>query len=220
MPKVRQEENGWTHIDWTLRNITPNMLDWHWSNLEKTFFLWNPKDHHGFKWVIQPSKDQFIGCIHQTLQGLEPPGFDINQAMGLKYFDVSIMPENMADVVIYDHVCLVGGVKERQSDDPLSSVASFRLHQYQSSDEGVIGISSAITPNIPDVKEELDRNLEWTEHAIGELGNFEIFLSDMYRCWSVVENPDLNVFHSLKILKTQTGIRYANSIPASSIIWK
>jgi len=151
---------------------------------------------------------------------LEPPGFDINQALGLKYFDVSIMPESMANVVVYDHVCLVGGVKKIQADDALSSVASFRLHQYQSSDEGVIGISSAITPNITDVKEELDRNLEWTEHAIGELGNFEIFLSDMYRCWSVVENPDLNVFHSLKVLKTQNGIRYENHVPASTIIWE
>lgn len=27
MHTVRQDEHGWTHIDWTLDNVTPDMID-------------------------------------------------------------------------------------------------------------------------------------------------------------------------------------------------
>ena len=31
-----------THFDWTLDGVTPRMINWFWSNMEKSFVLWHP----------------------------------------------------------------------------------------------------------------------------------------------------------------------------------
>ena len=208
MSNVRQDANSWTHIDWTLNGVTPDMIDWHWSNMEKTFILWHPQDHRGFRWYIPPTKDKFLGCVHLTLQGPRRPGESLDKIdFGLVYYDVAKLPKAMADVIIYDHVCLVGGAKLNQLEGP---VESYRIHQWQASDNGVIGMSSAISPNPKDINQEKERLMNWTKHAIGEVGNWEVFLSDIYRRWQAVKDPDINIFHSLKVKKTATGAKYVN----------
>jgi hypothetical protein len=209
MATVRQDERGWTHIDWTLTGVTPNMIDWSWSNMDKTFILWHPVDHRGFKWYIPVTKDKFFGAIHLTLQGPYREDEDIDELpFGLRFYDIATLPKEMADVIIYDHVCLVGGVP---LDNPDGPVSSYRIHQCASSDDGVVGMSSALTPIIEDVEEEKARGLAWTKHAIGEISNWEVFLPDLYKMWQVVKQPNNNIFHSLKIEKTATGVRYVNA---------
>lgn len=209
MATVTQDERGWTHIDWTLNGVTTDMIDWHWSNMEKTFILWHPQDHRGFRWYIQPTKDKFFGCVHLTLQGPPRPDESLDKMdFGLVYYDVATLLKEMADVIIYDHVCLVGDTLLTQLEGP---VGSYRIHRWQSSDNGVVGKSSAITPVIKDIAKEKEMGLRWTKHAIGEVGNWEVFLSDIYRRWQVVANPNLNVFHSLKVEKTANGVKYVNA---------
>lgn len=56
MHTVRQDEHGWTHIDWTLDNVTPDMIDWHWSHMDKDYNLWHPAQHKDFSWVVPPRR--------------------------------------------------------------------------------------------------------------------------------------------------------------------
>ena len=44
---IRQDEKGWTHIDWELEAVTPEMLNWWWTNMEKGFALWHIGCHSG-----------------------------------------------------------------------------------------------------------------------------------------------------------------------------
>ena len=211
--EIIQQENSWTHIKWTLDGVTPDMIDWHWCNMEKTFILWHPQEHRALSWVIRPTEDKFIGAIHKTIQGGEPADmWDPNEVpFGLKYWDPRIMSKEMADVVFCDHMVLVGSVKDGDYD--AKTAGSFRIHQWMASDNGVVGMSSGITLNPEDLEKEKKRMMKWTLHAGGEVHNWAVFLPTLYNLYKVVENPKVNIHHSLKIEKTPDGlVRYVNDL--------
>jgi hypothetical protein len=206
---VIQEENGWTHIKWQMENITANMLDWHWSNMEKDFILWHPDDHTELlEWPVPVTKDRFIGAIHLAPQ--KRKGTEV-ELMRLRYYDLTEVAQKYRDLIVHEHVVMVGrcGIgRTAENDGP---PVKHRLHQYSPTEFGVEGISTACnpTPN-PDIEVETRLNMAWVEHAIIEFGNFENFLADLYTMWSVVKNPDLNVFHSLKVERVGNDVRYIN----------
>jgi len=210
---VTQQENSWTHIRWTLDGVTPDMLDWHWCNIDKSFLLWHPQDHRGIGWAVRPTADKFIGAVHKTIQGGEPADmWDYNQVpFGLKYWDPQIMTKEMADVVFCDHMVLVGSVDDGHYD--AETAGSFRIFQWSSSDNGVVGMTTAITPQPKDLEAEKESLIKWTEHARGEIHSWEDYLPTLYRLYEKVDNPQVNIRHSLKIEKTADGlVRYVKQI--------
>jgi hypothetical protein len=56
---------------------------------------------------------------------------------------------------------------------------------------------------------ETERGLVWAKHCAEEMGYFQDFLPDLYRLWSVVKNPVINPFFSLKVVKEGKSLRYA-----------
>ena len=42
-PRITQDDLG-THLEWEHDGITPRMMDWFWSNMEKGFVLWHRLD--------------------------------------------------------------------------------------------------------------------------------------------------------------------------------
>lgn len=48
-----QDARG-THFDWSLDGVTPRMIDWFWSNIEKGFMLWHPEQHEALEWPVPP----------------------------------------------------------------------------------------------------------------------------------------------------------------------
>jgi hypothetical protein len=130
--RVTQDAAG-THLDWSHDGVTPRMIDWFWSNLEKCFLL--------------------AHCIVAGL-GLGPESLAVEQPLG------------------------------------------YRLHQWEKSDFGVVGRSSAVGARKPESPEE---GLVWARHCEQEVGNWGVFLPTLYRLYRVVENPAYNPFADLTV---------------------
>ena len=51
-------------LEWALDNVTPRMIDWFWSNMEKCNLLWHPEQHEPLEWAVPPVHGNPIGSIH------------------------------------------------------------------------------------------------------------------------------------------------------------
>lgn len=203
---MKQNEQGWTHIDWELQNVTPRMIDWFWSNMEKGYILWHPSQHKELYWSIKPN-EKFIGAIHVApQQWSDGTPFEPH----IRFEDVATLPANVAEVIVCDHAVVVAAIALYEKDyKPDNPIIAYRIHQWESTDSGVRGISSAI-PVSEDPLESKERGLIWAKHAAEEVGNWEVFLPGLYQLYSVVTNrPEVNPFHSLKVKREGKTLRYA-----------
>jgi hypothetical protein len=50
-----------THLDWQHEGVTPRMIDWFWSNMEKAFILWHPEQHEALEWAVPPKNGNPLG---------------------------------------------------------------------------------------------------------------------------------------------------------------
>jgi hypothetical protein len=212
---LRQDERGWTHFDWELKGITAEMIDWHWSNMEKDFFMWHPSDHKRFFWAEQPTAQKFIGSIHRTSQSRGTDRSAPENERGLKYWDIKDVPQAVVDQVIYDHACFVGLVLYNAAGPggaPITDGLShlWRVHQWQDTAEGIVGITSAMDTMVEDVEAEKAKGIYWAKHAMAEIENFAAFFPELFIMWSKVPNDDRNPLHSLKLKKAEEGLRYEN----------
>jgi hypothetical protein len=200
---VRQDDKGWTHIDWELDGITSRMVAWWWSNMEKGFPLWHPIDHTDFYWRSKPTGSRAIGKIHVAPQ-VWSDGTLIKPH--IRFEDVSTLAQEIQDIIVCDHVAVAAGIsltgENMKDDDP---PIAYRVHQWEKTDSGVRGVSSAI----PCVPEPPEKGLVWAKHGAEEIGYFQDFLAELYRLWSVVKNPVLNPFFSFKVVREGKSIRYA-----------
>lgn len=202
---VKQDDRGWTHIEWELEGITPKMIDWFWCNMEKGFALWHPIEHTDFYWHTKPVDDQAIGKIHVAPQ-IWSDGRLFRPH--IRFDDVATLPDDVKQIVTYDHVVVAVGISltgenVRDDDPPIA----YRIHQWQGTDAGVKGMSSAI-PVQPDPM-ETERGLIWAKHAAEEIGYFQDFLADLYRLWTVVKNTRVNPYFSFRVIGEGESLRYA-----------
>lgn len=206
--EVKQQENGWTHIHWELSGgVNAKMIDWHWSNMDKTFILWHPSDHYGFEWYVPVTPERFIGAIHYTLQtrgGAQDMTMEQvrEQGMGLAYLDVADLSREVSDLIVCEHCCLVGARKHGKVDPKFNSI---RIHQWEDRGDKVVGISSAIMFDPEDLEFEKQRMVGWSKHAAMEIGRFETILPPLYELYQEVTNPKVNPFHDLRVTKTADG---------------
>ena len=213
--KVTQLDNGWTYFDWTLSGgVTAEMIDWHWSNIDKTFLLWHPSDHYGIEWYIPVTKDQFIGAIHYTLQardGAHDMTMEMvrEQGLGLAFLDIAeLNGYGLSDLVIYSHCCLVGARKHGKIDPKFNS---FRLHQWEDRDGKVVGRTTAVMFDPVELEAEKKRLIGWVKHAAMEIGRFEEFLPQLFTLYLAVKDPNVNPFHDLTVEKDSEGnVKYVN----------
>ncbi len=207
---VTQDEHGWTHFDWRIDGVTADMVDWHWSNMDKTFILWHPKSHIHFDWIVPTTKDRFIGAVHRAPQLRRGGTFNPNPP-GLLFADPATLPKEVVEQTIYDHACFVDRVDLDENWKVCSAPANvFRLHQWQQTDAGIVGRLSAINCHVENMEQELEKGQIWVEHAVEEVENYSNFLAEMYRLWSVVKDrPDVHFTHSLKLVRTDSGLKYA-----------
>lgn len=202
-----QDEHGWTHVDWTLRGVTPDMIDWHWANLEKTFFLWHPGQHMEFRWDLAPTPQAFLGAVHAAPQ-VRADG--TRREPIIRYEDVATLREDIAQLVVYDHVCIPAGLDLSQEKDvSRAPIKGYRIHQWKATDYGVVGRSSAVNPNVTDMEAELHEGKLWAAHAAEECGNWEHFLPELYKLWSVVPDSPINLNKSLKV-SWEGGLHYVD----------
>lgn len=184
-----------THLDWHHDGVTPKMIDWFWSNMEKCFLLWHPEQHEPLEWAVAPQKNEFIGAIHiapQTWNDGE------RQNLYIRFEDVNTLPDWVQDYIIYDHCVVVAGIG--LGDEALRNpkVMGYRIHQWQKTDDGVVGKSSAIGI----LKQETQEDGEvWAAHCGEEVGNWSVFLPTVYQLYRVVTNEKYNPCTDLSVIK-------------------
>lgn len=199
MSTVRQDERDNTHIEWELEGVTANMLDWFWANMDKGFFLWHPTEHEEFYWAIPPVDDKVLGTVHVAPQ-VWGDGSRIEPH--IRFENVAELGEDITDYIIYDHAIVVGAVCLKKEDYKEGlPVISYRIHQWEATDNGVRGISTCIG-------ETREKGLVWSRHADEEVGNWAEFLPQIYKLYSVVKNTKVCPFFPLKVERSGKSLQY------------
>jgi hypothetical protein len=200
---VTQDALG-THLDWAHDGVTARMIDWFWSNMEKGFLLWHPEEHEPLTWVVPPRHGDPIGAVHLAPQTWSDGR---RQNLYIRFEALAQVPLALRERVVYDHCIVVAGLgfgpESLERDEPMG----YRLHQWQASDAGVVGRSTAVGAAKPETPEE---GLVWARHCAQEVGNWGRFLPQLYALYRVVENTDYNPFCDLRVTGSGAGLRYAS----------
>ena len=198
---ITQDAIG-THIDWKHEDITPRMIDWFWSNMEKGFLLWHPSQHEPLQWAVPVKPGNPIGSVHIAPQTWND---GTRQNLYIRMEKLEEVPAAIRDTICYEHVVIVAGLGLGEEALTANDPMGFRIHQYEKTDYGVVGKSSAIGAR---KKETHADGLVWSAHCIEEIGNWGVFLPELYKLFKVVKNPAYNPFADLSVLGKGREARY------------
>ncbi len=191
-----------THLDWKHDGVTPKMIDWFWSNMEKGMLLWHPEDHEPLEWAVQPKHGNPIGSIH-----IAPQTWDDGKRQNLyiRFENLNDIPSWVKDYIVYEHCVVVAGIGlgEEALENP--QVMGYRIHQWEKTDFGVKGKSSAIGMK---KKENEKEGKIWAAHCMKEVGNWGVFLAQLYELYKVVENTNYNPYADLSVEGKGRTLRY------------
>ncbi|MBN2826447.1 MAG: hypothetical protein JXQ26_00560 [Tissierellales bacterium] len=193
-----------THLEWEHDGITPKMIDWFWSNLEKCFILWHPSQHEPLEWAVKPKEDNIVGSIHIAPQTWND---GTRQNLYIRCEDINTVPDWIKEYVIYDHVIFVSAIGFGEEALRNPEVFGYRIHQWQKTDFGVIGKSTAVGTK---KKEDEEDGKIWAEHCSEEIGNWKAFLPQIYELYKVVTNPIYNPYSDLSVAGNGSTLAYAH----------
>jgi hypothetical protein len=195
-----------THLDWSHESVTAKMVDWFWSNMEKSFLLWHPSQHEPLEWAVKPQQGKIVGSIHIAPQTWNDGS---RQNLYIRCEDLNTVPDWVKDYVIYDHCIIVSaiGFGEQALEKP--EVFGYRIHQWEKSDSGIVGKSTAIGILKP---EDEEMGKVWAAHCGEEIGNWKHFLPQMYELFKVVENEAYNPYNDLTVEGKGATLKYKYDI--------
>lgn len=201
LPDLVQDEHG-THFSWTLESVTPRMIDWFWSNMEKAMLLWHPEEHEPLTWVVPPQHGNPLGSVHLAPQTWSD---GTRQNLYIRMERLEDVPDAVKQYVEYKHCVIVGGLGFDEASLDVKTPFGYRVHQWEATDSGVRGRSSGISGTREETKE---RGVVWAAHAAAEIGNWEVFLPDLYRLYRVVTNTAYNPYADLSVEGQGSELRY------------
>jgi len=191
-----------THIDWQHEGVTAKMIDWFWSNMEKGFLLWHPEEHEPLTWALPPKQGNLIGAVHIAPQTWSD---GTRQNLYIRFEELAEVPDDVKQYIVYEHVMVVAGLGFGPESMVDPKPLGYRLHQWQKSDAGVVGKSTAIGKRKPETPEQ---GMVWAKHCIGEIGNWGAFLPQLYKLYQVVKNPAYNPYTDLTVEGTGVAAKY------------
>ena len=182
-----------THIDWQHDGLTAKMIDWFWSNMEKGFILWHPEQHEQLVWAVPVKHGNPVGSIHIAPQTWNDGR---RQNLYIRFEKIEDVASEIRDYIIYEHVVIVAGLGLGEECLVNPSPMGYRIHQWQKTDYGVEGKSSAIGTR---KKETVEDGKVWAAHNIQEIGNWGVFLAQVYTLYKVVTDTSRNPFADLSV---------------------
>lgn len=202
MTMKRIETDDAMILEWELDNVTPRMIDWFWSNMEKCFLLWHPDQHEPLEWAMPPVHGNPIGSIHIAPQTWNDGS---RQNLYIRLEDIAAIPDSCMKYIKYEHVAAVCciGLGEEALENP--EIWGYRIHQWSKSDNGVSGNSTAIGAL---KKENHEDKMNWAAHCEEEISNWGVFLPTLYPLYQVVKNTNYNPYADLSIEKKDNKFRY------------
>jgi hypothetical protein len=191
-----------THLDWSLQGVFARQIDWFWSNMEKGFVLWHPSQHEPLTWPVPPRHGDPVGAIHRAPQTWKDGR---RQDLYIRFENLDWVRPDLRDVIRHRHVIIVAGLGLGEEALKAADPMGYRLHQWTQTDDGVVGQSSALPTRVPESPEQ---GGVWAAHCAEEIGNWEVFLPDLYRLWQVVEEGPRNPFTDLSVDGEGRAARY------------
>ena len=183
-----------THLDWAHDGVTAKMLDWFWSNMEKCAILWHPEQHEPIEWPVPPRHGNPLGAVHNAPQTWDDGR---RQNLFIRFEKFADLPAEVRDLIIYKHVIIVAGLGfEQESIEKAEPPMGYRVHQWEATDAGVVGKSSGIGAR---KKETAEDGKIWAAHAGQEVGNWEVFLPQLYSLYRVVTDTRRNPYTDLSV---------------------
>lgn len=199
--ELTQDAMG-THLDWEHEGITPKMIDWFWSNMEKSFLLWHPAQHEPLTWAVPPKHGNPVGSVHLAPQTWND---GTRQNLYIRFEDLATVPAEVKEYIIYEHCVVVAGLGFGPESMEIGEPMGYRIHQWEKTDYGVVGKSSAIGMKKKETPEE---GIIWSEHCKEEIGNWGVFLPQMYNLFKVVTNADFNPYADLTVEGKGKDLKY------------
>lgn len=198
-----------THFDWELDGVTPRMIDWFWSNMEKGFVLWHPEQHEPLEWVRAPVHGNLLGAVHNAPQTW---GDGQRRNLYIRFERLEALPAEVRALVEFEHAIVVAGLGFERAcvEGPDGSEAEgppmgYRVHQWSAADAGVRGRSSGIGARVPEGEAE---GRVWAAHAGQEIANWAVFLPALYGLYRVVSDVRRNPFADLSVEGRGHAVRY------------
>jgi hypothetical protein len=198
---VRQDDLG-THVDWALDGVTARMIDWFWSNMEKGFLLWHPEQHEPLTWPVPVLHGAPLGAIHNAPQTWNDGR---RQNLYIRFERLEDVPDRVREVIVHEHVMVVAGLGFDEAALTTREPLGYRLHQWSKSDAGVVGSSTAVGAKKPETHED---GRIWAAHAAGEIGNWQVFLPEIYKLYKAVTDTRRNPFADLSVQGRGLAARY------------
>ncbi len=198
--RVTQDELG-THIEWEHDGVTARMIDWFWSNMEKGMLLWHPNQHEPLEWYLPPKHGDLVGSVHIAPQTWSD---GTRQNLYIKMEPLEALSDTITDLIIYNHCYVAGGYDEATIDE--GRAFGYRLHQWQATDAGVVGKSSALSGT---KKETHEQGLVWADHCVARRS--ATGGSSCLSCISSIRSsPILSTIHSpdLSVERRDGVVRY------------
>jgi hypothetical protein len=169
------------------------MIDWFWSNMEKCNLLWHPEQHEPLIWEVAPKHGNPIGSVHIAPQTWSD---GTRQNLYIRLEDVAVVPDEVKSVIIHDHCAIAAGLGFGPESLANKGPMGYRVHQWEKTDSGVVGKSSAIGAA---KRETFEEGMIWAAHCLEEIGNWGVFLPQLYTLYRVVKNTDYNPFADLSL---------------------
>lgn len=191
-----------THIDWRLDDVTPRMIDWFWSNMEKGFMLWHPAQHEPLVWAVAPRHGDPLGAIHIAPQTWNDGR---RQNLYIRFERLADVAPAIRDVICYEHVIVVAGLGLGEECLAHPDPMGYRVHQWQKSDFGVVGKSSGVGTRKPETPAD---GRVWAAHCAEEIGNWAVFLPQLHSLYKVVTDPARNPYADLSVEGLGREARY------------
>ncbi|MGD9210029.1 MAG: hypothetical protein PVI90_04605 [Desulfobacteraceae bacterium] len=202
MAMKRIETDDAMQLEWELENVTPKMIDWFWSNMEKCMLLWHPSQHEPLEWAVAPVHGNPIGSVHIAPQTWND---GTRQNLYIQLLDITKIPSHIQSYITHEHavvVCCIGMGEEALTNP---QHWGYRIHQWSKADCGVAGSSTAIGAL---KQENHEDKLNWADHCEEEIGNWAVFLPSLYSLYQVVTNTKYNPYTDLSVEKKENSIKY------------
>lgn len=204
----RGYEKKW-QVESFLPNVTAEMIDWFWANMEKCYYLWAPGSHKSFRWIKEPwkyghTKAELI--ISETFT----PDTPVFGGSGIHIYRM-----NMDQYPFYNALKHVNLEATFTESGELSDAA---IDTYENVEGGVNHIRAKIVNKnnhemptfiaemFQEFGEEEARRIlaaDRTHHSQYEAAMWTRFLPAVYNLWKGHPDPSQNVSNNLEVLKNQ-----------------
>ncbi|MBP1626703.1 MAG: hypothetical protein H6Q00_1178 [Holophagaceae bacterium] len=198
---ITQDALG-THLDWQHEGVTAHMIDWFWSNMEKAVLLWHPEQHEPLQWAVPVTPGDPRGSVHIAPQTWNDGS---RQNLYIRMERLEEVPPEIRDYICYEHVYIAAGLGFGEESLINPSPMGYRLHQWEKTDYGVVGKSSAFGTR---KKETHEDGKIWAAHCAQEIGNWGVFLPQLHSLYKPVRNPLYNPFADLSLEGRGREARY------------